>query len=186
MEKDIQKKSQVDFIFAYFREHPNEDLTTECVVDWATNEWYLHYGARLKDPDRAIRKLAELGKILKISNGIYKYIPDFLVPPEGRPKHRVSPRNDSAPVRRCAACGLGEATLTSVEKVEIIAGNAATIFLCRQHADMFRYYGVLDFAQEYFRILASNAAQRGDLLMKSFCEKVQLDLTEFSEQFGAK
>lgn len=174
------KISQADFIFSYFHDHPNEDLTTTSVVDWATEEWYRLNSTRFKDPDRAIRKLAELGLVEQLGKGLYRYTPNYIVPIEDRPKPKRTGPTTAEKMRRCAACGLGEVTGTAVEPVQISASTPATMLLCRRHADLFRRTGALDLCTNFFAALANEAHGRGDQDLVKFCHRVVEDIQAFT------
>lgn len=70
--------TQVDLIMEFFQQHPNRDIPTEEVVDWVTVEWERRKGTKFRDPDRAIRMLAQQGQLIKLKNGLYRYDPDLV------------------------------------------------------------------------------------------------------------
>ena len=59
--------TQIELIESYFKSNPNRDINHPEVVDWSVNQWKLLTGRVLRDPDRAIRRLHEDGKLVKIS-----------------------------------------------------------------------------------------------------------------------
>lgn len=180
MSEKESKKSQSDFVFSFFVDHPNEDLTTASVVEWATDEWLRINSARLKDPDRAIRKLAELGLIQKLANGLYRYTPEHIVAVEDRPKSKRQKLSAGEKSRSCAACGLGSATETAVEPVRISDSSPATMLLCRSHADMYRRTGALDLCTNLFTALANEARSRGDQDLIDLCNQVLANIRAFN------
>lgn len=180
MEEERRRLSQSDFVLSYFVEHPNEDLTTASVVDWATDEWFRVNSSRFKDPDRAIRRLAELGLIQQLSKGLYRYVPDHIVPVEDRPKSKRQTSDSAVKNRVCAACGRGSATDAAVEAVRISEETPATMLLCRIHADLYRRVGALDLCANLFAALAVEANGRGDDDLASFCNRMIADIHTFT------
>lgn len=59
----------------YFEAHPNRDIPHAEIVDWLTAEWERRTRTKFRDPDRAIRKLHQEGKLIKIAKGVYRYDP---------------------------------------------------------------------------------------------------------------
>src|SRR3989344_2251909 len=73
MKKDnIQKELIVEF----FKKHPHRDIEHPEVVDWVVATYKKRTGNIFRDPDRAIRHLAQSGFLVKVSKGIYKYDPE--------------------------------------------------------------------------------------------------------------
>ncbi len=71
--------TQEEIIKEYFISHPNRDIKHPEVVDWVTEEYKKRTGNVLRDPDRAIRKMAQSGFLIKVAKGIYRYDPDHVV-----------------------------------------------------------------------------------------------------------
>jgi 5-methylcytosine-specific restriction endonuclease McrA len=68
--------AQKDLIIEFFKENPNRDIKHPEVVDWVVSTYKKRAGKVFRDPDRAIRQLAQSGFLIKIAKGIYKYDPD--------------------------------------------------------------------------------------------------------------
>ena len=62
-------------IIEFFKNNPNRDIKHPEVVDWVVATYKKRTGNVFRDPDRAIRQLAQGGFLIKISKGIYKYDP---------------------------------------------------------------------------------------------------------------
>ena len=79
------------------------------VVDWATRAWLERTGSVFRDPDRAIRKLYQVGKLQKITIGIYMFDPSTVATREledfDTPQRRAIFRRDAC---RCVISGYGE------------------------------------------------------------------------------
>jgi len=66
---------QKDLIIEFFKKNPNRDIKHPEVVDWVVSTYKKRTGNVFRDPDRAIRQLAQSGFLIKIAKGIYKYDP---------------------------------------------------------------------------------------------------------------
>lgn len=64
-----------DLILEYFQNHPNQDLKHGPVVDWVTEQYRKEHDKPPRDPWRAIRKLHQEGRLIKVSKGVYRYDP---------------------------------------------------------------------------------------------------------------
>lgn len=74
-----KKITQRDLIIEFFTKNPKRNIEHPEIVDWATEEWKNRTGEIFRDPDRQIRKLSQEGMLQKISKGVYRYDPDFIV-----------------------------------------------------------------------------------------------------------
>ena len=66
---------QQDLITEFFKNNPNRNIKHPEVVDWVVMTYKKRTGNVFRDPDRAIRKLSQIGFLVKISKGVYKYDP---------------------------------------------------------------------------------------------------------------
>ncbi len=100
--------TQTDLIKEYFTSHPNKDIHHPEVVDWVVEQWKERTGQVFRDPDRAIRKLAQEGFLIKIAKGVYRYDPDFVQHREledfTEEQKRIIMERDGY---RCIICGRG-------------------------------------------------------------------------------
>jgi len=71
-------KTISELIMEYFQKHPKKDLKHGPVVDWVTKEYLKNNPEPPRDPWRAIRKLHQEGKLIKVSKGVYRYDPDYI------------------------------------------------------------------------------------------------------------
>ena len=84
-----------------------------------------------RDPDRAIRKLAQQGKLIKVRKGVYKYDPDLITNPEledftPAQRKQIFERDNY----RCVICGKGQRDGVEIQADHIIPkdlGGKATI-----------------------------------------------------------
>lgn len=70
------KVSQFDLVKQYFIKNPDRNIAHPEIVDWVTDEYQKLTGEKFRDPDRAIRKLAQEGFLIKVSKGVYRYEAD--------------------------------------------------------------------------------------------------------------
>lgn len=101
--------TQLDLVKEYFTSHPNKEIHHPEVVDWVVEQWKKRTGGVFRDPDRAIRSLAQKGFLIKIAKGIYKYDPDFIQNREledftAEQKKIIMERDGY----RCVICGKGK------------------------------------------------------------------------------
>src|SRR3989344_7140682 len=179
MIKKIKSLSQSDLIMEYFKKNPKREIKHPEIVDWAVAELKKQTGEIFRDPDRAIRKLSQQGQLIKISKGVYKYDPDFII-------HREL--EDFTPIQKeeifkrdkykCVICGKGRA-----EGVEIHAdhikpkelGGKAEIengqTLCAQHNFQKKYYKQTETGKRMFIRLYELAKKNNDKNLIKFCEK---------------
>ena len=73
----IVKKSttQIDAIFQFFKENPNQDITYAKVRDWINNEYKAKTGSTINYFERKIRNLFEQGKLIYVKKGVHRYDP---------------------------------------------------------------------------------------------------------------
>ena len=70
-----EEESQSELIMEFFKKHPKRNIKHPEVVDWAVATYKKRTGKVFRDPDRAVRKLAQEGNLIKMAKGIYKYDP---------------------------------------------------------------------------------------------------------------
>lgn len=173
-------KNISDLIMEYFSNHPKKDLPHGPVVDWVTKEYLKYNPTPPRDPWRAIRKLHQEGKLIKIKKGVYRYDPDYVeeaelfdFPPEV--KEEIFKRDNY----RCVVCGRGREN-----GVEICAdhrkpkdkGGTNTVdngqTLCTEHNLIKKNYTQTEAGKKYFIKLYETAEKSGDSKIISFCREV--------------
>lgn len=100
---------QEDFIIEFFKKNPNRDIKHPEVVDWVVTTYKRKIGNVFRDPDRAIRKLAQSGFLIKIAKGVYKYDPKKAYKRElqdftAEQKEKILKRDNY----KCVQCGMGK------------------------------------------------------------------------------
>lgn len=174
------KKSVSDLIMEYFKKHAYEDLEHGPVVDWVTEYYLKHNPEPPRDPWRAIRKLHQEGKLIKVKKGIYRYDPDhvkeialFDFPSEV--KEEIFKRDNY----KCVVCHRG------IENgVELCAdhikpkdkGGDNTVnngqTLCMEHNLMKKNYSQTEAGKRYFIKIYNQAVANNDYKMIKFCKDV--------------
>ena len=179
-------ESQLEFVLAWFTARPNKRIRHK-VSKKALEEGYkTQYGLRLEDSDRAIRTLAERGKLIKEANGVYRYDPDHA-------SGRVDLRNFSEATRlailkrdghRCVVCGFGEAEGRQIHVDHIIPrekGGEGSISngqtLCASHNYRKKVLNQRDFGfklfSEWQRLLSADKSSDPERLrLLAFCNEV--------------
>ena len=101
---------QTDFVLDWFKKNPNRSVGHAESKRSIEDAYFAEYGRRLEDSDRAIRRLAQEGKLIKERKGVYRYDPDHA---EGK----INLHDFDATTRRkvlerdgfrCVVCGLGK------------------------------------------------------------------------------
>jgi len=60
-------------LIEYFKAHPKEDMPHGPVVDWVETRYKRLYKKKPRDTWRSIRNLHEVGFLIKVKKGIYRY-----------------------------------------------------------------------------------------------------------------
>lgn len=151
-------KGQVGIALEYFLDRPNQDINHEDAVPWIQGMCHTRLGEVCRDPDRAIRRLADLHLIRKISKGIYRFEPELLDPVvleefDEATKLAAKERDHW----KCVVCFQGEAEGLELQVDHIVPrakggsgdlDNAQT--LCGRHNYMKRKMDQLAFGRKLF------------------------------------
>jgi len=101
--------SQMDFLMSFFKKNPNRDIPHPEIVDWVTEEYKKKTGKVFRDPDRGIRKLHQMGYLIKVKKGVYRYEPKLV---KTRVLEDFTPKLKRAILKRdnyrCVICGRGK------------------------------------------------------------------------------
>lgn len=173
-------KSISDLIMEYFQKHPKKDLQHGPVVDWVTKQYLKEHSNPPRDPWRAIRKLHQEGKLIKVRKGIYRYDPGHIKEVElfdfpSDVKTEIFERDNY----RCVVCGRGVA-----DGIELCADhvkpkdkggdnsvdNGQT--LCMEHNLIKKNYSQTEAGKRYFIKIYEQAIANSDEKMVKFCKDV--------------
>lgn len=173
-------KSISDLIMEYFKAHPKQDLKRGPVVDWVEEQYLMLTGKKPRDPWRAIRKLHQEGKLVKVSKGVYRYDPTYVHEKElfdfpEDVKEVIFRRDDY----RCVVCGLGRKDGVEICADHIIPkdkGGTNTLengqTLCTQHNLIKKNYSQTEAGKRYFTKMYEIAIKNSDKKMMKFCKQV--------------
>lgn len=174
------KYTQRDLLMEYYKLHHGRDVPHPEIVDWAAAEWLKRTGKRFRDPDRAIRLLADMGQLIKVKKGVYRYDPDIVAEWERqlfseKQKEQIKKRDNY----RCRFCGMGPAEGVEIHvdhirspqhggKSEIDNGET----LCARHNYMKKKLGALESGKRFFISLYDTARKVNDKSTFDFCREV--------------
>ena len=175
-----KKITQTELVMEYFMTHPNRDIEHPEVVDWLTKEYQERTGRTFRDPDRAIRKLAQAGKLIKIRKGVYKYDPDLITNPEledftPAQREQIFKRDNY----RCVMCGKGRHDGIEIQADHIqpkdlggqaIIENGQT--LCATHNFRKKNLKQTETGKKMFIHLYELSESVGDREMRDFCRNI--------------
>lgn len=172
--------TQTELIFSYYQKNPNRDIPHQEIVDWAVNEWAANVGTVLRDPDRAIRKLAQEGKLIKVAKGVYRYDPDHvaerILQDFTATQKKIILERDNY---QCVVCGRGRANGVELHVDHIRPkdfGGRAEIdngeTLCAQHNFQKKNYGQTELGKKMFIRLYELSKASGDIKNQVFAAEV--------------
>jgi len=169
-----------DLIMQYFRNHQKQDLAHGPIVDWVTNEYLKYNPTPPRDPWRAIRKLHQEGKLIKVKKGIYRYDPDYIENVElfdfsPDVKKEIFKRDN----HKCVVCGRGREDgieICADHKIPKDKGGTNTIAngqtLCTEHNLIKKNLGQTEAGKKYFIKVYETALEKGDSKIIKFCRDV--------------
>lgn len=182
---------QVELVKEFFIKNPNRDINHPEAVDWITSEYLKRTGKVFRDPDRAIRKLSQTGFLIKVSNGIYRYDPDYISNPKledfsEKQKKEILKRDGY----KCVLCGKGREDGVELHVDHIKPkdfGGEATIengqTLCAQHNFLKKNYKQTETGKKMFIRLYELSKKLGDKRLMKFCSEI-LDVFEKNDING--
>ena len=156
---------QVGIAFEYFLDRPNQDVQHDDVVPWIEGMCHKRLGTVCKDPDRAIRRLHDLGLLIKVAKGVYRFEPDAVAANvlddfDDQMRLEVKKRDRFC----CVVCGLGEKDGVEIQVDHITPrskGGKATLenaqTLCGSHNYRKNKLSQLELGDRMFRRLKKNA-----------------------------
>lgn len=175
-----KKITQAEIVIQFFKNNPKRNIKHPEIVDWIVEEWKKRTGEVFRDPDRQIRQLAQKGFLQKISKGVYRYDPDFVI---NRNLEDFTPAQKSTILERdgyrCVICGRGAADGVELQVDHIKAkdfGGEATIengqTLCAQHNFKKKNYKQTETGKKMFIRLYELAKNIGDNETQDFCAQI--------------
>ena len=182
MKKNNKKNNHIqkDLIVEFFRKNPNRDIKHPEVVDWVVSTYKKRTGSVFRDPDRAIRHLAQSGFLIKVAKGIYRYDPEKVQQKElydftSAQKKAILERDGY----KCVVCGKGlkdgiDLHVDHIKPKDF--GGEATIengqTLCAQHNFIKKNLKQTETGKKMFiRLYELAKSEKNEELMK-FCADV--------------
>jgi len=176
----MPKKSISELALEYFKKHPNKNLRHGPVVDWVEKQYIKLCGTKPRDPWRAIRKLHQEGKLVKVSKGVYRYDPSCVQEVELLDfpleiKEEIFKRDNY----KCVVCGRGVedgVEICADHKIPKDKGGGNTLdngqTLCTEHNLLKKNYSQTEAGKRYFIKLYETAVAIRDERMMRFCREV--------------
>lgn len=177
---DNSNVAQKDLIIEFFKKNQNRDIKHPEVVDWVVATYKKRTGNVFRDPDRAIRQLAQSGFLIKIAKGVYKYDPDKAYEREledftAVQKEAILKRDDY----KCVICGRGKKDGVDLQIDHIKPkdfGGEATIengqTLCSQHNFIKKNLKQTETGKKMFIRLYELAKSENNQELIEFCTNV--------------
>lgn len=171
---------QQDLIVGFFKKNPNRNIKHPEVVDWVVSIYKKRTGKVFRDPDRAIRKLAQSGFLIKITKGVYKYDPKKA---HKRELEDFTAAQKEAILKRdgykCVICGRGkkDGVDLHIDHIkpkdfggEAIIENGQT--LCSQHNFIKKNLKQTETGKKMFIRLYELAKSENNKELKKFCADI--------------
>jgi len=169
-----------DLVMEYFQSHPKQDWQHGPVVDWVEEQYLKLYGKKPRDTWKAIRRLYQEGKLIKVRKGVYRYDPNYVrnvslldFPPDV--KEKIFQRDKY----RCVICGLGRkdgVEICADHVVPLDRGGTNTVengqTLCTKHNLIKKNYSQTETGKRYFIKMYKEALKKDDKNMIKFCKDV--------------
>ncbi len=172
--------TQNGLIMEFFKNNPNRDIHHPEIVDWVTKEYNQRTGKVFRDPDRQIRKLSQMGLLIKVAKGIYRYEPDFIVKKELEDFSEVQKKQIlDRDGYKCVICGKGlkdgvELHIDHIKPKDLggkaIIENGQT--LCAQHNFLKKNFKQTETGKKMFIRLYELAKKQKDYVLIKFCEDI--------------
>lgn len=182
MENNENKDSNIqkDIVIEFFKNNPDRDIRHPEVVDWVVETYKNRTGNVFRDPDRAIRHLAQSGFLVKIAKGVYRYDPKKV---RQRKLYDFSSAQKQIILERdgfkCVVCGKGQKEGIELHVDHIKPkdfGGKATIengqTLCSQHNFIKKNLKQTETGKKMFIRLYELAKSEKNEELRKFCADV--------------
>jgi len=178
MKKEDQ--TQEELVKEFFKANPNRSIEHPEVVDWLVKTYNERTGEVFRDPDRAIRKLAQAGFLIKIAKGIYEYDPNKATQIEledftATQKAEILKRDGY----KCVICGRGEKDGVELHidhiKPKDLGGEAKIEngqVLCSQHNFLKKNFKQTETGKKMFIRLYELAKKEDNEEIIKFCAEI--------------
>ena len=176
----INPESQMGLVLSYFKQNPNRTIDHPEIVDWVTKEWQKRTGKVFRDPDRAIRKLHEMGLLIKVGKGRYRYDPN-LAQEETTYEFTEQQKRDifAKDNYTCVVCGATKTSGAELHADHIKPkdkGGINTVdngqTLCSQCNNLKKNYNLTELFKRNFIKLYKQAEKKDDHVIMAFCRDI--------------
>lgn len=175
-----KRKSIKDLLIEYFKSHSGEDISHGPVVDWVEARYKRLYNKKPRDTWRSIRNLHEIGFLIKVKKGIYRYDPNAV---KQRELEDFTPEQKEAILERdgykCVICGRGikDGVELQVDHIKPrYLGGKSTIengqTLCAQHNFIKKTLKQTEAGKKMFIRLYELAKKEKNIELLKFCTDV--------------
>ncbi|NCO83800.1 MAG: HNH endonuclease [Nitrospirae bacterium CG_4_10_14_3_um_filter_44_29] len=178
-----KNKSIRDLLIEYFKAHPKQDMTHGPVVDWVEAKYKRLYNKKPRDTWRSIRNLHEVGFLIKVKKGIYRYDPEAV---NQRELEDFTPEQKEFILKRdgykCVQCGRGredgielqvDHIKSRYEGGKAVVENGQT--LCAQHNFVKKHLKQTETGKKMFIRLYELAKSEKNKELIDFCADVLKD-----------
>ena len=174
-----KNKSIRDLLIEFFKAHPKQDMQHGPVVDWVETKYKRLYSKKPRDTWRSIRNLHEIGFLIKVKKGIYRYDPNAVKQREledftPEQKKQIFERD----IYRCVQCGRRQDEgyeLHADHRVPKDKGGKATVdngqTLCSVCNFRKKNYGQTESGKKMLIRLWEASIKIGDEKNRKFCEE---------------
>ncbi len=176
----MREITQAEIIMEFFKKRPEINIKHPEIVDWATIQYKKRTSKTFRDPDRQIRQLHQNGFLIKISKGVYKYDPKFVINKElenftQEQKKQILKRDNF----RCVICakGLQDGVELHVDHIKPKdKGGKATLengqILCAMHNFRKKNYKQTETGKKMFIRLYEASKVINDTDTINFCTQI--------------
>lgn len=175
-----KNKSIKDLLIEYFKAHPKKDMPHGPIVDWVETRYKRLYNKKPRDTWRSIRNLHEIGFLIKVKKGIYRYDPEAV---KQRELEDFTTEQKEAILKRdgykCVICGRGKKEGIELQVDHIrpkYLGGKSTIengqTLCAQHNFIKKTLKQTETGKKMFIRLYELAKSEDNEELKNFCAQI--------------
>ncbi len=178
--KKKKNKSIRDLLIEYFKAHTKKDMSHGPVVDWVEARYKRLYNKKPRDTWRSIRNLHEIGFLIKVKKGIYRYDPEAT---KERELEDFTPEQKEAILKKddykCVICGRSKKEGIELHidhiKPKYLGGksiieNGQT--LCAQHNFIKKTLKQTETGKKMFIRLYELAKSEDNKELKNFCTQI--------------
>lgn len=169
-----------ELLIEYFQNHPKQDSSHGPVVDWVEDKYKKIYNKKPRDTWRSIRNLHEVGFLIKVRKGIYRYDPESEKKKElddfTKEQKEAILKKDNY---KCALCGKGKKEGVELHidhiKPKYLGGKSIIEngqVLCSQHNFIKKTLNQTETGKKMFINLYELTKKEQNEKLKRFCAEI--------------